>query len=256
MGTRVKDKVIVITGSTRGIGEGIARGLASEGAVVVISGVDDAEGQQVAEEIRQSEGKAAFIHTDVTQPDDCTHLIERTVELFGCVDVLINNAGIFPSASLEDTTTELWDEVFAVNVRGAFLCCRAAIPVMQRQKGGAIINIGSTLPYRGQADRFAYGASKGALLTLTKNLAQAYARDRIRVNWVTVGWVATPGEIELRDTLYGDGTAFLEERANQTPFGRLETSDDIAAGVIYLASDEASHVTGCELNISGGLWIG
>jgi NAD(P)-dependent dehydrogenase (short-subunit alcohol dehydrogenase family) len=168
--------------------------------------------------------------------------------------VLVNNAGIFPSASLEETTAELWDAVFTVNVRGAFLCCRAAVPVMQRQHSGVIINIGSTLPFRGSTDRFAYAASKGALLTLTRGLAQVYAKDRIRANWITVGWVASPGEIELRSAIHGDGQSFLAGEASHRPFGRHEDVQDIAAGVLYLASDEASHVTGCELNISGGLW--
>ena len=132
---------------------------------------------------------------------------------------------------------------------------RAAVPVMQGQGGGSIINIGSTLPYRGQDDRFAYAASKGALLTLTRGLARAYAAERIRANWITVGWVASPGEVVLRDEMFGDGRAYLDAQAGQLPFGRLETPDDIAAGATFLASDEASHITGCELNISGGLWI-
>ena len=255
MGTRVSGKIAIVTGSTRGIGEGIARGLAAEGATVVISGLCAEEGERAAQDITRAGQKSEFIAADVTQSVDCTHLVQATQERYGRVDVLVNNAGIFPSASLQDTTPELWDQVFAVNVRGAFLCARCAIPVMQQQGGGVVINIGSTLAYRGQADRLAYAASKGALLNLTKTLAQAYAKDRIRVNWVTVGWVETPGELELRNAIHADGKAFLQEHARSAPFGRLETVQDIAAGVIYLASDEASHVTGCELNISGGRWI-
>ena len=255
MGTRVKGKVALVTGATRGIGEGLARGLAAEGAAVIVSGIEQNDGQRIADEIGQMGGQARFVFADVRNAADCARAVESTVNHFGRLDVLVNNAGIFPSLSLEETTPEIWDEVFAVNVRGAFLCAQAAIPIMQRQRGGSIINIGSTLPYQSQNDRFAYAASKGALLTLTRSLAQAYARDRIRANWITVGWVASPGEIALRDALYGDGRAFLEERARQMPLGRMETVEDIAAGVLYLASDEASHVTGCELNISGGLWI-
>jgi NAD(P)-dependent dehydrogenase (short-subunit alcohol dehydrogenase family) len=145
--------------------------------------------------------------------------------------------------------------VFAVNVRGAFLCSQAAIPALRQQGGGSIINIGSTLAYRSSGDRIAYACSKGALLTMTKVLARELLRDRIRVNWVTVGWVASPGEVELRNQTHGNGAAFLRERDQQAPLGRLETAEDIAAGVVYLASDAASHVTGCELNISGGLML-
>ncbi len=182
-------------------------------------------------------------------------MIAAAVEQFGRLDILVNNAGVFPSLTLEECTAEVWDEVFAVNTRGAFLCSRAAIPFMQRQSGGTIINIGTTLVYRGGIDRFAYSASKGALLTLTRSLAHSYAHDRIRANWVTVGWVASPGEVELRNAQHGDGHAFLSVKAREAPFGRMETVEDVAAGVLYLASDEASHVTGCELNISGGMWI-
>ena len=126
---------------------------------------------------------------------------------------------------------------------------------MQRQGGGCIINIGSTLAYRGSLERLAYSCSKGALLSMTKVMARSLLQDKIRVNWVTVGWVATPGEIVLRNQTHGDGLVYLEGRSQQAPMGRLETVEDIAAGVVYLTSDAASHVTGCELNVSGGLWI-
>jgi NAD(P)-dependent dehydrogenase (short-subunit alcohol dehydrogenase family) len=129
----------------------------------------------------------------------------------------------------------------------------------ERGEGGSIINIGTTMVYRGggsgSLDRIAYSCSKGALLTMTKVMAGALLGDRIRVNWVTVGWVATPQEVALRDRTHGDGTAFLEEAGPKRPMGRHETPEDIAAGVLFLASDESSHVTGCELNISGGLKI-
>jgi NAD(P)-dependent dehydrogenase (short-subunit alcohol dehydrogenase family) len=168
---------------------------------------------------------------------------------------LVNNAAIFPGEPFEEMTVELWDRIFAVNVRGAFLCSRAAIPQLRKQGGGSIINIGTTMAYRGTTERLAYSCSKGALLTMTKALARGLLADRIRVNWVTVGWVATPGEISLRDQTHGDGVVFLDERGAKAPLGRLETVEETAEGVVYLASHDASHVTGCELNISGGLWI-
>jgi len=193
----------------------------------------------------------------MTDPEAGRQLVEAAVDRYGRLDVLVNNAGIFPIVEIADMTAEIWDEVYAVNVRAPFLCTQAAIPHLRRLGGGAIVNIGSTTTFRCLSDRIAYASSKGALLAMTKGLARALLTDKIRVNWVTVGWVATEGEIELRsrDAPDGDGQAFLDKVSAETPMGRLETVEDIAAGVAYLLSDAASHVTGCELNISGGLWI-
>ncbi len=155
MGMRVKGKVTVITGSTRGIGEGIARSMAAEGAIVVVSGINVDEGQQTAHDLTQAGQQAMFVKADVTKEADCAGLIQSTVDRFGRLDVLVNNAGIFPSVPVEKTTPDLWDQVFAVNVRGAFLCCRAVIPAMQQQGGGVIINIGSILAHRAHPDRLA-----------------------------------------------------------------------------------------------------
>jgi len=249
------EKVAVITGSTGGIGEGIARRLAQDGIKVVISGRRKEHGEQVASDIVDNGGRAIYLRTDIANPKDCIELIHSAADNFGRLDILINNAAVFPEVSLEDNTPELWDDVMAVNVRGAFLCCQQAIPVMRRQEQGSIINIGSTLNYRCPINRLAYACSKGALLTMTKGLARALLKDRIRVNWVTVGWVATPGEIALRDTTVGKGMKYLQEQGNAAPLGRLETVEDISEGVAFLVSDNAEHITGCELNISGGLWI-
>ncbi len=254
-GARLAGKVAVVTGSTGGMGEGIARRLAADGAAVVISGRRLPEGERVAQSVCAAGGQAVFVRVDVASETDCAALIQSAAERFGRLDILVNNAGITWASPLEAQTVEEWDEIFAVNVRGAFLCSREAVPIMRRQGGGRIINVGSTVPYRATAERLAYACSKGALLTLTKVLARSLVADKILVNWVTVGWVATPAEVELRTRLVGDGQAFLEERSRQAPLGRLETVADIAAGVAYLASDEACHVTGCELNISGGLWV-
>jgi NAD(P)-dependent dehydrogenase (short-subunit alcohol dehydrogenase family) len=248
--SRLQGKVAVVTGSTRGIGEAIARRLAGEGARVVVSGIDVDDGRRVAEEI-----SGLFVEADIRQPARCEMLMGAAVDRHGRLDILINNAGIFPSLSLEESTSQVWDDVFSVNARGAYLCSRSAIPHFRGNGGGTIVNIGTTHAYRSQEDRIAYAASKGALLALTKAMASSFARERIRCNWVTVGWVASPGEIALRDALNGNGAQYLEEHGSRTPFGRIETADEIAAGVAYLVSDEAAHVTGCELNISGGMWI-
>ena len=253
--SRFEGQVAVVTGSTGGMGEGIARRLATEGAAVVISGRRTELGEQVAQDIRARGGQARFVQADVASEADCVALMRATFDHWRRVDVLVNNAAITPVEPPGEQSADLWDQVFAVNVRGAFVCCREAIPIMRRQGGGRIISIGSTVPFRGKMDRLAYGCSKGALLTLTKMLARELVSDHILVNWIAVGWVATPGEIDLRDKTHGDGLAFLQKVERQTPLGRLETVEEIAAGVAYLVSNEASHITGCELNISGGLWI-
>jgi len=253
MERRLTDKVAIVTGSTRGIGEGIARRLASEGAAVVISGRNVQDGAQVAKSVREAGGRATWTPADAGRPEDCENLIRSAVDDFGRLDILVNNAADLGVHPFDQITPEQWNSVFDVNVRGAFLLSRAAIPHMRRQGGGSIVNIGTTMAYKGSLDRLSYSCSKAALLGLTRFLARALLRDRIRVNWVTVGWVMTPREIELRDKTHGDGRAYLEERSRQMPLGRLETEEDIAAGVAYLVSDEASHVTACELDISGGI---
>lgn len=255
MAERMNGKVVVVTGSTSGIGEGVARRLAAEGARVVVSGTKVALGEEIVDGIERDGGQAIFIRADLRREAECTYLIEATIERWDRLDVLVNNAGVFPSVPFEEMSIDQWDQVFTVNVRGVFLCTRAAIGIMRPQGGGAIINIGSTLAYGASLDRLGYACSKGALLTMTKSLARELLPDRIRVNWVTVGWVATPGEIALREQTHQDGMAFLEQQARKAPLGRLETVEETATGVLYLASDDASHVTGCELNISGGRHI-
>ena len=258
MDNRMSAKVAVVTGSTGGIGEGIARRLAAEGASVVVSGRRVGLGERVAREIREDGGQAVFVRADVASEPDCVELIRAALEHFCRLDVLVNNAAHFGRVPFEELSAEFWTQVFAVNVGGALFCSREAIPVMRQQGGGSIVNVGTTMVYRGDSEnlaRLSYASSKGALLTMTKAMARALLGDRIRVNWVTVGWVATPGEIALRDHMCGDGKGFLQEVSEHAPMGRLQTVEETAAGVAYLASDEASHVTGCELNISGGLWI-
>jgi NAD(P)-dependent dehydrogenase (short-subunit alcohol dehydrogenase family) len=249
---RLQGRVALVTGSTGGIGEAIARRLAAEGASVMISGRRADAGEAVAESIRQAGADSSFTRTDVASEDDCTRLIAAAEARWGRLDVLVNNAAIVPPESPAGPDADLWDQIFDVNVRGAWLCCRAAIPLMQKQRSGRIINIGSTVPWRGRINRLAYTCSKGALHTLTHVLARELLADRILVNWITVGWVATPGELTLRRVV-GDLDR-LEAAERTAALGRLESPEDIASGVAFLASDDATHITGCDLNISGGLW--
>ena len=253
--TNLTGKVAVITGSTGGMGEGIARRLASDGASIVISGRRADHGERVAQDIANMGVPATFVRADVGEEADCVALIKATVERFGRLDILVNNAAATPVEPPGEQSAELWDSVFAVNTRGPWVCSREVIPIMRQQGGGNIVNIGSTMGYRGYLNRLAYATSKAALLALTRSLARELARDHIRVNWVTVGWVATPNEVDLRTKTHGDGAAFLGEMNRKAVMGRLETVEDIAGGVAYLVSDQAGHVTGCELNISGGMFV-
>ena len=253
MGNRVQDKVAVITGSTSGVGEGIARGLAAEGAQVVISGRNEVEGARIVAEIEDTGGKAIFHRADISSETDCLALISRAVGHYGKLDILVNCAAALAQHNFDEMTVDEWDYAYAANVRGPFILSRAAIPFFRKQGGGNIVNIGTCMGWGGPPERIAYSTSKGALLNLTHSLARGFIHDKIRVNWITVGWVASPHEIALRDKTHGDGKKFLDEHSDKRPLGRHETPEDIAAGVLYLVSCDGSHVTGCELNISGGI---
>lgn len=256
MSKRLDGKVVVVTGGTKGIGKGIALMCASEGAKVVISGRSEADGLKVVEEIRKlPDAQALFVRKDISSEQACKELMEEAVEHFGRIDGLVNNAGIFPRGTMTNTTEEQFDAIFNVNIKGAFFCCRYAIEAMLRNGGGSIVQIGSTNAYKGSRELAAYSCSKGAMLTLNRHIAANYAREGIRSNWVTVGWVASEGEIELHGRMgisEGDLVA-MAQRA--IPSGRMQTDTDMAYGVVYLLSDESSQVTGTELAISGGLGI-
>jgi len=189
---RLQDKVIIVTGGAQGIGFGVAEMLASEGAHVIIADKNAEAGEAAAMRIPN----ATFQRCDVTSEADCIALIQSTTQRHGRLNGLVNNVGWFPRATIEETTTEFWEAVLNVNVRGAFYCCKHAIPHLQKQ-GGSVVNIGSVHGLQSYANLIAYGATKGALLTMTRSLAAAYAPDRIRFNYLIPSWVMSEGEIAL-----------------------------------------------------------
>jgi NAD(P)-dependent dehydrogenase (short-subunit alcohol dehydrogenase family) len=254
---RVQDKVAIVTGGGTGIGQGIAVRLASEGAKVVVANRKRETGEETVRLAREAGsrsgtgGTALFQQTDVAEEADCRVLVQAAVSQFGGVDVLVNNAGIFPRATLEETTEELWDQIFAVNLKGVFFCCKYAMPVMRDRGGGSVINIGSINAYVGGGNLFAYSISKGGLLTLTRNLAASWARHSVRVNFLNPGWVITPGEIVIQG-LEGHDVEWLEQQGQRMPLGRMQKPEDAGWTALYLASDESAMVTGQALNVDGG----
>ncbi|MBI5835086.1 MAG: SDR family oxidoreductase [Armatimonadetes bacterium] len=251
---RLQDKVAVITGSTSGIGACIARRFAEEGARVVVSGRRVDEGERVVAGIVAGGGRAVFQRTDLAQPDDCRALIARAVDEFGDLEILVNNAGIFPRADRAAITPEFWGQIQDVNVRGAMLCGQAAEPIMVARGGGSIINMGSCNAFIGGENLLAYSVSKGALYNLTMNWARHLAKHRIRANWISVGWVLTEMERQTQG-LEGRDEQGLEHLSRHLPMGEFNTEDDMAAGCVYLASDDAVRVTGSNLVIAAGMGV-
>lgn len=247
---RVEGKVAIVTGGATGIGRAISEVLAREGARVVIANRNAERGEEAATAIRDAGGKAHFVQTDVAKEADCRRLVEEAVRVFGGVDVLVNNAGVFPRGLLEETTEELWDQIFDVNLKGAFFCCKYAVSEMRKRGKGSIVNIGSANSYIGAPNLFAYSISKGGLLTLTRNLSNSLAQDRIRVNFVNPGWVITEMEIEIQAE-EGHDAAWIEQAGRNLPLGRHQVPEDAAYAVLFLASDEASQISGDLMNVDG-----
>lgn len=250
----LKGKVASVTGSTSGIGEAIAKGLAAEGASVIVSGRRKERGEKIAEEIIDSGGSACFVESDVTSPEDCRRICRAAQEEFGGLDTLVNNAGIFTRRVFEEISPEFWDKMFAVNIRGAFLCSQAAVPLMKKRGGGSIINIGSAVPFGGSRKLFAYACSKRSLHGMTELMARMLAGDQIRVNWITVGWVLTEKELEIQ-ALEGRSEKDMRKYAQRLPTGRFNTAEEYADLCVFLASEKARSITGTSLNAAAGMGI-
>ena len=245
---RLDGKVAIISGGARGQGAAETKLFAREGARVVFGDVLDDQGKKVEAEVRELGGEATYVHLDVTREADWQAVVKATLARYGHLNILVNNAGILIRKSIEETTVEDWDRIMAVNAKGVFLGTKHAIAPMRRSGGGSIINISSTAGLVGSLDGSAsYTATKGAVRLLTKSTAIQYAKDGIRCNSVHPGPIDTP---MIQDTL--NDPVRLERRMRRLPLGRVGTPEDIAYGVLYLASDESSFVTGTELVIDGG----
>jgi NAD(P)-dependent dehydrogenase (short-subunit alcohol dehydrogenase family) len=253
---RLDGKIALISGGARGQGAAEARLFVREGAKVVLGDILDEAGKQVEEELLRQGGEATYVHLNVINEADWIEAVGTAVNRYGKLDILVNNAGISGASAsgeqmrLEDAPAEAWDRVMDINAKGVFLGTKHAIPALRRAGGGSIINISSIAGLVGGfgPSSGAYGASKGAVRILTKSTALQYAREGIRCNSVHPGFIDTA--MTERSLSVPD---IREDRLRRTPLGRIGTTDDVAYGVLYLASDESAFVTGSELVIDGGV---
>ena len=239
-GKALAGQVAVVTGSTQGIGAGIARRFAEAGARVVVHGLEShwPQGEKLVQEIEGSGGEALLVVGDLKQETHCRDLIRRAVERFGQLDILVNNAAIFPRGNLETTSVAMWDDIFATNLRAPFILCQEAVKYMKPRSSGCIINIGSVVAYIGYPNIIAYCVAKGGMMTFTKNLGDYLKQFRIRVNQINPGWVLTEGEHHTKSVLEGLGENWVQDALKTRPFGRMLLPADIANAALFFASNE------------------
>ncbi len=237
-----RTKVVIVTGAGRGIGRCIAQTYASEGAKVILAEKDSALGSQTEKNIIAGGGTTKFINTDVSKPQNIEQLIRSALNVYGAVNILINNAGISRWKSPFDISVEEWDEIINTNLRSAFLCSREAAKIMKEHGGGSIINIASTRAFMSEPDSEPYAASKGGIVALTHALAASFSKDHIRVNCISPGWIET-----------GDYTKLREVDHRQHLSGRVGKPKDIARTCLYLTDDENDFINGTNIIVDGGM---
>ena len=248
---RLKDKVALITGGGSGIGKETSLLFAAEGAAVVVADVSDDAGGATAPAVEQAGGRACFVHADVSRAADCEAMVSRAEAEFGKLNVLFNNAGISHAADDDAVSTEedVWDLTMQINLKGVFLGCKYGIPALRRAGGGSIINTASFVATLGAATpQLAYTASKGGVLSMTRELAAIHARENIRVNALCPGPLGT--ELLMK---YLDTEEKRQRRLVHIPMGRFGEAAEIARAALYLASDEASFTTGANFLVDGGI---
>jgi 3alpha(or 20beta)-hydroxysteroid dehydrogenase len=243
--SRLDGKIAVVTGAARGMGLAHATAMCEAGAAVVLADVLDDEGEAAAASLRDAAADARFVHLDVREAGGWADVMDRTRGWFGRIDVLVNNAGVITTGGVLDESLEEWNRVIAINQTGVFLGMQHGIASMRDTGGGAIVNVSSVLGVRGAEDYVAYQASKAAVIAMTKSAAITHAREGIRVNAVCPGTIQTP----MHDALPADAN---EEDLARTPMGRVGEPGEVSAAVVFLASDDASFVTGTAIHVDGG----
>ena len=246
------NKVAIVTGGNRGIGKGIARGLAGAGANIVIGAHDDAKIASAVREIKEEFGVQVLgVKADVRQEEQIITMVKRALDAFGRIDILVSNAGMAIRKFPEEMSTAEWDANIEINLRSFFICSTAVYPVMKKMGGGKIISIGSMFVIFGAADLPAYASSKGGIVQLTRSLAVAWAKDNIQVNCILPGWVNT----DLSAPRKKDTPGFAERIVARTPAGRWGEPEDLAGTAIFLASRASDYLTGAAIPVDGGFSV-
>jgi NAD(P)-dependent dehydrogenase (short-subunit alcohol dehydrogenase family) len=243
-------KVAAITGGTQGLGEAVARLFAARGAAgIAICGRNVERGEQVAREISGTGCPTEYVHADLERMADCRNFIDSAEESFGRLDVLVNCAAATDRGTVESTTEEIWDRLFTLNVKSQFFLIQRAVEMMRRHGiAGAIANVGTIVAYGGPPFLIAYSASKGALMTMTRGLANALKRDRIRINTLNIGWTNTPREHLVQTQVHNRPENWLAEVSKAQPFGRLIEPAEVARAIAFLTSDESGLMTGAVID--------
>jgi NAD(P)-dependent dehydrogenase (short-subunit alcohol dehydrogenase family) len=246
---RLKDKVILVTGSTTGIGEGIVRLCGREGATMVVHGTREPAAKELVADLAKQKIKASYVIAALDDPAAPEKIIEHVIATHGRIDGLVNNAAVMTRSTLETTDLATFERTFTINLRAPLMLIRAAFPHMKKQGGGRVVNIGSVNGYCGEASQLAYSMAKGAMITMTRNLADAHGRDGLRVNHFNVGWTLTPNEyaLKIKEGLPPDWPKKLSLTA--APSGRLLAPEDIAWATVFFLSDEAQLINGATLDL-------
>ena len=246
---KLKDRVAIVTGGGKGIGEEICLGLSREGAKIVIAEIDIENSQKVIKKIQNNRSEAIVVKTNVSDENSINNMVDETIKHFGKIDILINNAGIRHIKKLLDHTKKDWDEMIAVNLTGPYLSCKAVIPHMIKQGKGKIVNFGSIASFMGRPDRVGYVAAKSGVLGLTRALAVDLTRKNINVNTICPGLISTPFNKK-----YAEDPTHGEAWGKETIVGRWGLPTDIVGAAIFLSSDESDFINGSEIKIDGG-WL-
>lgn len=252
---RLKNKVIVISGGTKGVGKTMAEICGQEGAKVVIGGRDKETAEEALRTIASFGSEGIFVYTDLMKVEDCRNLFDTAYKTYGKIDGFFNYAGVTPVSPLDTCDEETFDWVMDVNFKACFFCCQQAVKYMRMNDGGSIVLTGSAHAWGGQKDRAAYACSKGVLRTLMEHISHNYASEQIRCNYLTLGWTPTEGEISLRNS-QGESEEELRKRAADIlPMGRMCEKEDYVEAIVYMLSDASRMMTGSTFRVTAGEYI-